>query len=566
MPQTDTFIEKDTSINEYIDKMRHSATRSLLERNDVIIIASVSCIYGLGSPESYQNLLIPLKKGDMMHRDHFLLRLVERQYQRNDIDFSRGNFRVRGDYVEVFPIYEDKKALKVVFDEDDIIEGIFEIDGLTGKTIKSLDETAIYPGSHFVTPKEQLVAVVENIETELKERLKILNSENKLLEAQRLQQRTNFDLEMIRQTGFCSGIENYSRHLCMREEGETPQTLLTYFPDDFLLFVDESHMTLPQVRGMYAGDRARKTTLVNYGFRLPSALDNRPLNFDEFQRKINKVIYVSATPGEYEFKHCGQKNTAEQIIRPTGLPEPIIVKHPVANQVDHLMEEIRKRISKKERILVTTLTKKMAENLSDYYSEAGIKVKYLHSDIETLKRNQIIAELRQGKFDVLIGINLLREGLDIPEVSLVAVLDADKEGFLRSQTSLIQTCGRAARNVNGSVILYCDKETDSIKNTIKIINHRREIQKEYNKKNNITPTSTTKGKDDYIQQMCNADYITVPKDKATNDKKMHKNVKAYINKLKKDMKKYADKLQFEKAAELRDELNTLMEDDLFKNS
>lgn len=565
MPQTDTFIEKDTSINEYIDKMRHSATRSLLERNDVIIIASVSCIYGLGSPESYQKLLIPLKKGVKMHRDHFLLRLVERQYKRNDIDFSRGNFRVRGDYVEIFPIYEDKKALKVVFDEDDIIEGLFEIDGLTGKTIKSLDEVAIYPGSHFVTPKEQLDKVVEVIESELKERLKVLNSENKLLEAQRLQQRTNFDLEMIRQTGFCSGIENYSRHLCMRGEGETPQTLLTYFPDDFLLFIDESHMTLPQVRGMFAGDRARKTTLVNYGFRLPSALDNRPLNFSEFQNKINKVIYVSATPGDYEFEHCGQKNTAEQIIRPTGLPEPAIVKHPVTNQIDHLMEEIRKRITKKEKVLVTTLTKKMAENLSDYYSEAGIKVKYLHSDIETLKRNQIIAELRQGKFDVLIGINLLREGLDIPEVSLVAVLDADKEGFLRSKTALIQTCGRAARNINGSVILYCDKETDSIKNAITTINRRRKIQEEYNIKNNITPTSTTKGKDDYIQQMCNADYITIDKD-MPNKSNVHKNVKAYINKLKKDMRKYADKLQFEKAAEIRDELNTLMEDDLFKNS
>lgn len=564
IPQTDTFIEKDTSINEYIDKMRHSATRSLLERNDVIIIASVSCIYGLGSPESYQKLLIPLKKGEKMFRDHFLLRLIERQYARNDIDFSRGNFRVRGDYVEVFPIYEDKKALKVVFDEDDFIEGLFEIDPLTGKTVKSLDETAIYPGSHFVTPKEQLDAVIAEIEAELKEYTEQLSKENKLLEMQRIQQRTNFDLEMIRQTGFCSGIENYSRHLCLRKKGETPQTLLTYFPDNFLLFVDESHMTLPQVRGMFAGDHARKTNLVNYGFRLPSALDNRPLNFNEFQEKINQVIYVSATPGPYELEHCGQKHTAEQIIRPTGLPEPEIIKRPVTNQVDDLMEEIRLRIKKKERVLVTTLTKKMAENLTDYYSETGIKVKYLHSDVETLKRNQIIADLRLGKFDVLVGINLLREGLDIPEVSLVAVLDADKEGFLRSQTSLTQICGRAARNINGKVILYCDKETDSIKNTIKVINRRREIQLKYNEKNNITPKSITKKQHSTIQEMCDADYITVDTTKSSDEKKPHKNVKAYITKLKRDMKKAADKLQFEKAAEIRDELNTLLEDDLFK--
>ncbi|MFC2140227.1 excinuclease ABC subunit UvrB, partial [Candidatus Auribacterota bacterium] len=562
LPTTDTYIEKDTSINEYIDKMRHSATRSLLERRDVLIVASVSCIYSLGSPESYNRMLILLEKNKTFFRDELLLRLVEIQYSRNDIDFSRGSFRVRGEYIEIYPIYEDRRSLRIEFGEDDVIKKIYEIDPFKGDITGEFDEVVIYPGSHYVTPKEQIQLAIKSISEELKIRIAYFKSKGKLLEVERIEQRTRFDLEMMKETGFCNGIENYSRHLSGRASGEKPHSLMTYFPKDFLLFIDESHITIPQIRGMYFGDRSRKQTLVEYGFRLPSALDNRPFNFDEFKISANQVIYVSATPAEYEFEKSRGK-IVEQIIRPTGLLEPRVTLKPAKKQVDDLLEEIRKRVERKERVLVTTLTKKMSESLTDYYQDIGLKVKYLHSDIETIKRTQLIKELRQGKFDILIGINLLREGLDIPEVSLVAILDADKEGFLRSESSLIQTCGRAARNVNGTVIMYCDIETGSIKRACKKIKRRRKIQQAYNEKYKITPTTIKKNIQNILESICEADYVTVPlKNQGFKDEKAFKDKKAfirYVNKLKKEMKKAADKLQFEKAAEIRDEINNLCE-------
>ena len=490
IPSTDTYIEKDTQINEEIDKMRHSATRSLLERNDVIIVASVSCIYGLGSPEAYHGMLLYLEKGMEISREAILSKLVEIQYERNDIDFHRGTFRVRGDVIEVFPAHEESRAIRVELFGDQV-EEISEIDPLKGRVVERLDKVPIYPGSHYVTPPDRLEKAIQSIREELKERLEWFKSRNQLLEAQRLEQRTKFDLEMLRELGYCQGIENYSRHLTGRGAGEPPPTLLDYYPKDYLLFIDESHVTVPQLIGMYRGDRSRKETLVEYGFRLPSALDNRPLMFEEFQERVRQVVYVSATPSEYEMRKSHGK-IIEQIIRPTGLSDPLLDVKPAKNQVDDLLAEIQKRIKGKERVLVTTLTKRMAEDLTEYYADLGIRVKYLHSDIDTLDRVEIIRDLRLGKFDVLIGINLLREGLDLPEVSLVAILDADKEGFLRSEKSLIQTFGRAARNVNGQVILYADKMTQSMDQAILETNRRRKIQEEYNRVHGITPQTVKK--------------------------------------------------------------------------
>jgi len=489
IPSTDTYIEKDTSINDEIDKMRHSATRSLLDRNDVIIVASVSCIYGLGSPEAYHGLLLFLERGATVPREIILNKLVEIQYERNDIDFHRGTFRVRGDIVEVFPAYEDRAIRIELFGDE--VEAISEIDPLRGKVTERLDKIAIYPGSHYVTTQERMRSAIENIRIELTERAGELRSQGKLLEVQRLEQRTRFDLEMLQELGYCPGIENYSRHLTGRRPGEPPPTLLDYFPKDLLLILDESHVTVPQLVGMYRGDRSRKETLVEYGFRLPSALDNRPLNFPEFEERIHQAIYVSATPADYELQEAGDE-VVEQIIRPTGLIDPDIMVKGATNQVDDLLEEIRKRVEKGERVLVTTMTKRMAEDLAEYYADLGLLVKYLHSEIDTLERVEIIRDLRLGKFDVLIGVNLLREGLDIPEVSLVAILDADKEGFLRSTKSLIQTCGRAARNVSGSVIMYGDQITRSMEIALEETRRRRRIQEEFNRTHDITPTSIKK--------------------------------------------------------------------------
>jgi len=489
VPQTDTYIEKDSSLNEEIDKLRHSATSSLLERKDVIIVASVSCIYGLGSPEDYYNLMLSLRKGGQMDRDEILERLVDIQYKRNDLDFHRGTFRVRGDVIEIFPASYSEKALRIELFGDEI-EHIFEVDVLTGEILAEDRYVAVFPASHYVTEEEKFKIALRRIEEELQERLKELRSEGKLLEAQRLEQRTRFDLEMMQEIGFCQGIENYSRHLTGRKKGEPPYTLIDYFPDDFLLFIDESHITIPQLHGMYEGDRSRKKILVDYGFRLPSALDNRPLKFQEFEQRIGQVIYVSATPGPYELEKSDQ--VVEQIIRPTGLVDPEVEVRPVKGQIDDLMHEIRLRTKNNQRVLVTTLTKRMAEELTDYLGEAGIKVRYMHSDIGALERMEIIRDLRLGKFDVLVGINLLREGLDLPEVSLVAILDADKEGFLRSTRSLIQTIGRASRNVEGKVIMYADEITSSIQETIEETNRRRQIQIAFNKEHNITPETVQK--------------------------------------------------------------------------
>jgi excinuclease ABC subunit B len=561
IPSSDTYIEKDTLINEEIDKMRHSATRSLLERNDVIIVASVSCIYGLGSPEAYHGMLLYLEKGMDISREEILSKLVEIQYERNDIDFHRGTFRVRGDVIEVFPAHEESRAIRVEL-FGDRVEDISEIDPLKGKVIEHLDKVPIYPGSHYVTPPDRMQKAIQSIREELKERLEWFRSQNQLLEAQRLEQRTKFDLEMLRELGYCQGIENYSRHLTGRSAGEPPPTLLDYYPKDYLLFIDESHVTLPQLIGMYRGDRSRKETLVEYGFRLPSALDNRPLMFEEFEDRVRQVIYVSATPSEYEMKKSRGK-IVEQIIRPTGLSDPLLDVKPAKNQVDDLLGEIQKRVKRKERVLVTTLTKRMAEDLTEYFADLGVRVKYLHSDIDTLDRVEIIRELRLGKFDVLVGINLLREGLDIPEVSLVAILDADKEGFLRSEKSLIQTFGRAARNVNGQVILYADKMTQSMDQAILETNRRRKIQEEFNRVHHITPQSVKKSVRNIMASIYEADYLTIPAVSDVEEAYVPiKEIPLMIQKLKKEMKEAASHLEFERAAEIRDRVHRLEEMEL----
>ncbi|HSQ11405.1 MAG TPA: excinuclease ABC subunit UvrB, partial [Candidatus Deferrimicrobium sp.] len=508
LPSTDTYIEKDSSINDEIDKLRHSATKALLERRDTLIVASVSCIYGLGSPEAYFDLMVYVEEGTTVNRDQMLRKLVDIQYQRSDYDFHRGTFRVRGDIVEVFPAYEDRSALRIEF-FDETIESIHEIDPIRGKVLRRIDKATIYPASHYVTGQDRRKQAVLGIRLELKERLKELQDQRKLLEAQRLQQRTLYDLELLEEMGFCPGIENYSRHLTGRQPGEPPPTLLSYFPNDFLLVIDESHVTVPQIGGMYRGDRSRKETLVEYGFRLPSALDNRPLNFDEFAAMINQMIYVSATPAPFELRESNGA-VIEQVIRPTGLMDPAIVVRPARTQVDDLLEEIRKRVERKERVLVTTLTKRMAEDLTQYYQDLNVKVRYLHSDIETLERVEIIRQLRSGQFDVLVGINLLREGLDLPEVSLVAILDADKEGFLRSDRSLIQTIGRAARNVNGTVILYADGVTDSMNRAMDETERRRRLQAAFNKKHGITPQTIIKALGSPMVKIYDADYVDIP--------------------------------------------------------
>ncbi|WP_404329882.1 excinuclease ABC subunit UvrB [Mesobacillus maritimus] len=549
VPQTDTFIEKDASINDEIDKLRHSATSSLFERQDVIIIASVSCIYGLGSPEEYRELVVSLRTGMEIERNQLLHRLVDVQYERNDIDFKRGTFRVRGDVVEIFPASRDEHCIRIEFFGDEI-DRIREVDALTGEILGEREHVAIFPASHFVTREEKMRVAVENIEKELEERLAELRENDKLLEAQRLEQRTRYDLEMMREMGFCSGIENYSRHLTLRPPGSTPYTLLDYFPEDFLLIIDESHVTLPQVRGMYNGDQARKNVLVDHGFRLPSALDNRPLTFEEFEKHITNAIYVSATPGPYEIEHT--REMVEQIIRPTGLLDPTIDVRPIEGQIDDLIGEIQERVKRNERVLVTTLTKKMSEDLTDYLKEIGIKVQYLHSEVKTLDRIEIIRELRLGKYDVLVGINLLREGLDIPEVSLVTILDADKEGFLRSERSLIQTIGRAARNANGHVIMYADKMTHSMEMAISETKRRRSIQEEYNEQHGVTPQTIQKDIRDSIRATVAAEEQEEYKP-ATGLKKLTKKEREeVIVNMEKEMKEAAKALNFERAAELRD--------------
>lgn len=550
VPQTDTFIEKDASINDEIDKLRHSATSALFERQDVIIIASVSCIYGLGNPEEYEEMVVSLRTGMEIERNQLLRKLVDIQYDRNDLNFIRGTFRVRGDVVEIFPASRDEHCLRVEFFGDEI-DRIREVDALTGEVLGDREHVAIFPASHFVTREEKMKVAIENIEAELKERLEVLREEGKLLEAQRLEQRTNYDLEMMREMGFTSGIENYSRHLTLREAGATPYTLLDYLPEDFLLVVDESHVTLPQIRGMYNGDQARKGVLVDHGFRLPSALDNRPLTFEEFEKHIHNAIFVSATPGPYELEHTPEM--VEQIIRPTGLVDPVIEVRPIERQIDDLIDEIQMRIAKNERVLITTLTKKMSEDLTDYLKEMGIKVNYLHSEIKTLERIEIIRELRMGVFDVLVGINLLREGLDIPEVSLVAILDADKEGFLRSERSLVQTIGRAARNANGHVIMYADRMTDSMQKAIDETERRRTIQLAYNEKHGIVPQTIRKEIRDVIRATTAAEEPEAYISKVTEGKKLTKNERiSLIELLEVEMKEAAKALDFERAAELRD--------------
>ncbi|WP_139491225.1 excinuclease ABC subunit UvrB [Brevibacillus dissolubilis] len=549
IPQSDTYIEKDSSVNDEIDKLRHSATSSLFERRDVIIVASVSCIYGLGSPIEYRELVLSLRTGQERSRDEVLHRLVDIQYNRNDINFTRGTFRVRGDVVEIFPASRSEQAIRVEFFGDEI-ERIVEIDTLTGEILGVRDHVAIFPASHFVTRDEKLKLAIESIQAELEVRLEELKAQGKLLEAQRLEQRTRYDIEMMMEMGFCSGIENYSRHLTGLPEGHPPYTLIDYFPDDFLLIADESHMTLPQVRGMYNGDRARKDVLVEHGFRLPSARDNRPMKFEEFEGKIQQAIYISATPGPYELEHC--PTVVEQVIRPTGLIDPTISVRPIKGQIDDLIGEIRATIEKDERVLVTTLTKKMSEDLTDYLKEIGIKVRYLHSDIKTIERMQILRALRLGEFDVLIGINLLREGLDLPEVSLVAILDADKEGFLRNERSLIQTIGRAARNAEGRVVMYADKMTDSMTAAIRETERRRAIQIAYNEKHGITPQTVKKAIREVIEATRvaeeKADYLP----NAEFKKMAKKDRLTVIARMEEEMKEAARDLQFERAAQLRD--------------
>lgn len=550
IPSTDTYIEKDSAINDEIDKLRHSATAALSERRDVIIVASVSCIYGLGDPIDYQNMVISLRPGMVKDRDEVIRKLVDLQYTRNNMDFKRGTFRVHGDVLEIFPVNSDDRAIRVEFFGDEV-DRITEIDVLTGEIKYTLEHVAIFPASHYVVSQEKLEAAIKSIKEELEERVRYFKSEGKLLEAQRIAERTNFDIEMLKETGFCSGIENYSRHLAGLKPGSTPHTLLDYFPDDFLIIVDESHITIPQIRGMYEGDQARKTTLVDYGFRLPSAKDNRPLNFEEFESKINQMLFVSATPSVYEKEH--ELLRVEQIIRPTGLLDPEISVRPVEGQIDDLVGEIRKEVAKHNKVLVTTLTKRMAEDLTSYMREVGIRVKYLHSDIDTLERAEIIRDMRMDVFDVLVGINLLREGLDIPEISLVAILDADKEGFLRSETSLIQTIGRAARNAEGRVIMYADQITDSMNQAITETNRRREIQKKYNEEHGITPTTIQKKVRELIRisKKADKDYYKMEKDPES----MSKNeLEAVIKKVTKEMHTAAAELNFELAAELRDRL------------
>ncbi len=551
VPSTDTYIEKDSSVNDEIDKLRHSATAALVEREDVIVVASVSCIYGLGDPEEYYGMMLSLRPGMEKDRDEVLRSLIEMQYDRNDMNFERGTFRVRGDVVEIFPIGSSEHAVRVEFFGDEV-DRITEIDVLTGEIIGTLNHISIFPASHYVTAPEKMKVAIQRIEDELHLRLAELRREDKLLEAQRLAQRTNYDLEMLKEMGFCTGIENYSRHLSLREEGSTPFTLIDFFPDDFLIIADESHVSIPQIRGMYEGDRSRKTTLVDYGFRLPSALDNRPLKFAEFESKIHQLLFVSATPSVYEKEHSEQ--TAEQIIRPTGLLDPEISVRPIQGQIDDLLTEVRKTTEAGHKVLVTTLTKKMAERLTDYMREAGVRVRYLHSDIDTLERLEIIRDLRMDVFDVLVGINLLREGLDIPEVSLVAILDADKEGFLRSETSLIQTVGRAARNAEGRVIMYADVMTESMDRAIRETNRRRAIQEAYNKEHGITPQTIQKKVHDIIQiskAATEKQRFGLEKDPESMSVEELKKLTA---KLDKEMKQAALELQFERAAELRDKI------------
>ena len=551
VPSTDTYIEKDSSVNDEIDKLRHSATAALVEREDVIVVASVSCIYGLGDPEEYYGMMLSLRPGMEKDRDEVLRSLIEMQYDRNDMNFERGTFRVRGDVVEIFPIGSSEHAVRVEFFGDEV-DRITEIDVLTGEIIGTLNHISIFPASHYVTAPEKMKVAIQRIEEELQLRLAELQREDKLLEAQRLAQRTNYDLEMLREMGFCTGIENYSRHLSLREEGSTPFTLIDFFPDDFLIIADESHVSIPQIRGMYEGDRSRKNTLVDYGFRLPSALDNRPLKFAEFESKINQLLFVSATPSVYEKEHSEQ--TAEQIIRPTGLLDPEISVRPIHGQIDDLLSEVRKTTEAGHKVLVTTLTKKMAERLTDYMREAGVRVRYLHSDIDTLERLEIIRDLRMDVFDVLVGFNLLREGLDIPEVSLVAILDADKEGFLRSETSLIQTVGRAARNAEGRVIMYADVMTESMDRAIRETNRRRAIQEAYNREHGITPQTIQKKVHDIIQiskAATEKQRFGLEKDPESMSAE---ELKKLIAKMDKEMKQAALELQFERAAELRDKI------------
>ncbi len=557
VPSTDTYIEKDASINDEIDKMRHAATKALLERNDVLVVASVSCIYGLGNPASYFDMLVFLDRNGTVERDAMLRKLVDMQYQRNDYDFHRGTFRVRGDVVEIFPSYEEAKAIRVEL-FGDTVETISEIDPLRGRVLRRLERVAIYPASHYVAGDDVMKRAVVSIRTELEGRVAELRVEHKLLEAQRLEQRTRYDLELLAEMGFCPGIENYSRHLDGREPGEPPYTLIDYFPEDYLLVIDESHVTVPQIGGMYRGDRSRKETLVAFGFRLPSALDNRPLNFQEFLARVPQAIHVSATPGDWEREHSGGQ-IIEQLIRPTGLTDPEVIVRSARHQVDDLLEEIRKRVAASERVLVTTLTKKMAEDLTDYLQDVGIRVRYIHSDIETIERVDIIRDLRRGEFDVLVGINLLREGLDLPEVSLVAILDADKEGYLRSERSLVQTIGRAARNVNGTVIMYADAVTGSMRRAIDETNRRRLVQEEYNRTHGITPQTIQKAIADPLAAICEADYLTVPVGDGDGDEDSLPPalLAGRVADLRREMREAAKQLEFERAAQIRDQIRSL---------
>jgi len=556
VPTTDTFIEKDSSVNDEIDKMRHAATRALLTRRDVIIVASVSCIYGIGSPDVYGALRVEIEPGALLDRGKLVESLIAMQYQRNDVDFHRGTFRVRGDVVDVFPAYEMDRAVRIEFFGDEV-EALSEIDPLRGVVHRKLRRTAIYPGTHYATTRDTLNRAIKGIQRELTERLAELRAQGQELYAQRLEQRTGFDLEMLRELGFCSGIENYSRHLDGRMPGEPPYTLISFFPDDFLMFVDESHMSIPQVGAMFKGDRSRKDKLVEYGFRLPCARDNRPLTFEEFEERLGQTIYVSATPAKYELAKS-EGMVVEQVVRPTGLVDPEVEVRPATNQVDDLLEEVRDRAAKGERVLVTTLTKRMAEDLTDYYRDLGVRVRYMHADTDTLERIELVRELRQGGYDVLVGINLLREGLDIPEVSLVAILDADKEGYLRSETSLVQTCGRAARNVQGRVIMYADRTTGSMERAIGEMTRRREKQVEYNKLHKITPASVKKAIPDLLGSVYERDYVTVPL--AAEDRDLYvagHDLKKTLADLRRKMKKAADEMNFEKAAEYRDRIHAL---------